>query len=259
MRLGVMQPYFFPHTAHFALIAHTDRWVVFDTTQYTPKRWMNRNRVLNGSTGLKAGAKLNDGESWSWLTVPVRHVHRSAPVSEVMTNDLAGAKRKILGQLAHYRRHAPFASTVVDLVGDVMTTTGDEPLVDLDTRGLSAVCSYLGLPFNWARLSKLDLSLPPVDHPGGWAPAISSATGADEYLNPIGGRHLFSTVEFCSAGVRLLFCDAQPMPYETGPYEPVPGLSIIDALMWCSPQQIVDNLASARIVLAPDTEVTAVA
>ena len=47
VKLGIMQPYFFPYLGHFALIAHTDAWVVFDITQYTPKTWMNRNRVLH--------------------------------------------------------------------------------------------------------------------------------------------------------------------------------------------------------------------
>lgn len=56
MRLGIMQPYFFPYPGHFALIAHVDQWLVFDITQYTPKTWMNRNRILHprggGTTSL---------------------------------------------------------------------------------------------------------------------------------------------------------------------------------------------------------------
>ena len=51
MRLGIMQPYFFPYPGHFALIASVDRWIVFDVTQYTPKTWMNRNRVLHPASG----------------------------------------------------------------------------------------------------------------------------------------------------------------------------------------------------------------
>ncbi len=54
-----MQPYFFPYLGHFALIAHTDAWVVFDISQYTPKTWMNRNRVLHPTDG------------WTYVTAPL--------------------------------------------------------------------------------------------------------------------------------------------------------------------------------------------
>ena len=51
MRIGIMQPYFFPYLGHFALIANVDAWIVFDVTQYTPKTWINRNRVLHPTSG----------------------------------------------------------------------------------------------------------------------------------------------------------------------------------------------------------------
>jgi len=51
MRLGIMQPYFFPYLGHFSLISSVDKWIVFDVTQYTPKTWMNRNRILHPKTG----------------------------------------------------------------------------------------------------------------------------------------------------------------------------------------------------------------
>ena len=30
MKIGIMQPYFFPYLGHFALIDAVDKWVVFD-------------------------------------------------------------------------------------------------------------------------------------------------------------------------------------------------------------------------------------
>ena len=54
MRLGMMQPYFFPYLGYYSLIAATDHWVVFDTAQYIRRGWVNRNRVLStGSDGWK--------------------------------------------------------------------------------------------------------------------------------------------------------------------------------------------------------------
>jgi hypothetical protein len=91
MRVGIMQPYFFPHLGHFALIDRSDTWVVFDVTQYTPKTWMNRNRVLH-----PAG-------SWNWVTVPLMNSSNSISIREARVLDGAGAYQSALGKLSHYR------------------------------------------------------------------------------------------------------------------------------------------------------------
>jgi hypothetical protein len=51
VKLAIMQPYFFPYLGHFALISQCEKWVVFDITQFTPKSWMSRNRVLHPKQG----------------------------------------------------------------------------------------------------------------------------------------------------------------------------------------------------------------
>jgi hypothetical protein len=43
MKLGIMQPYFFPYIGYWQLINYTDEWVFFDVVQYNKKSWMNRN------------------------------------------------------------------------------------------------------------------------------------------------------------------------------------------------------------------------
>ena len=60
MILGLMQPYFLPYLEHFRLLAACDRWVVFDTVGYRRKTRMNRNRIINRSTG------------WCYISVPVK-------------------------------------------------------------------------------------------------------------------------------------------------------------------------------------------
>ena len=50
-RVGIMQPYFFPYLGYFGLIAHSDRWIVFDPVQSIRRGWMNRNRVVQAGGG----------------------------------------------------------------------------------------------------------------------------------------------------------------------------------------------------------------
>ena len=46
MKIGIMQPYFFPYIGYFQLIQSVDIFVVYDNIKYTKKGWINRNRML---------------------------------------------------------------------------------------------------------------------------------------------------------------------------------------------------------------------
>ncbi|MDP9045501.1 MAG: WbqC family protein, partial [Pseudomonadota bacterium] len=213
MRLGVMQPYFFPYPGHFSLIAHTDAWVVFDITQYTPKTWMNRNRVLHPGGGP------------NWVSVPLANGSISIRTCEARVLDLAATRESVLGKLTHYRRKAPFYPAVEAIVRETFALpAGDDSLTRLNVRGLDAVCAYLGLPFKRSIASEMALDLPADLGPGDWALAICQGVGAKAYLNPIGGRDLFLPEKFARAGVGLHFLRAETFDYETGPYKGVPGL-----------------------------------
>lgn len=237
MKLGIMQPYFFPYLGHFALIASTDAWVVFDITQYTPKTWMNRNRVLHPKEG------------WNYVSVPLSNSSISIATSEARVLNVADTRRSVLGKLSHYRSKAPYYRAVEGLVQAAMADDTDDRLTHLNARGLRLVCEYLGLPFNYRICSELDLDLPEKLPPGGWAPAICSALGASGYVNPVGGRDLFDPADFTSRGISLEFLSFELGAYDTAPYQFEPGLSILDVLMWNSPQTVVDMLRVGTTLL----------
>lgn len=233
-----MQPYFFPYLAHFALIAHSDEWVVFDTSQYTPKTWINRNRVLH-----PAGGPM-------YVTVPLDHASQSLTINQVKVLDPVAARRSVLGKLAHYRRYAPFYGAVTDLVEEAFAEPGGDSLAQLNVAALRIVCRYLGVGFRWRTWSESGGDIPAPGYPGGWAPAIASALGAGEYLNPSGGRHLFKTEDFERSNVALKLLDMPVLEYETGPFAFEPNLSVLDVLMWVAPEHARAALGAARVTPA---------
>jgi hypothetical protein len=214
MRFGIMQPYFFPYLGHFALIANVDSWIVFDVTQYTPKSWISRNRVLHPTAGT------------NWINVP-------------LILDLDATAQSTLGKLTHYRRRAPFYGQVEELVKATFAACdGDDSLVNLNVNGLDMTCEYLGIPFQRQICSRLSLPLPTKMGPGDWAPEICRLVGATSYLNPIGGKALFHPRKFDDLGVSLAFLSMAEFRYDTKPFEFIPNLSIIDVLMWNSPETV---------------------
>ncbi len=236
MRIGIMQPYFFPYLGHFALISHVDQWFVFDITQYTPKTWMNRNRVLHPQVG------------WNYIGVPLVNSSISLRTHEASILDLGLAHKSVLGKISHYRKKAPYSKQVEALIDRSFSEVNDNSLVSLNVAGLKAICSYIGVPFSYKICSELNLDLPASLSAGLWAPTICRTIGAEEYLNPIAGRHLFDASIFEANNIRLKLLDYTTFRYTVGRFQFEPDLSIIDVLMWCSPEQTRQALFTNSIV-----------
>ena len=236
MRLGIMQPYFFPYLGHISLIAAVDEWVVFDITQYTPKTWMNRNRILHPKEG------------WQYVTVPLSNSSITIKTHEARILNLSEAKANIAGKLSHYKKKAPYFDAVNGLFNEVFDSATDDSLVHLNVLGLKAVCRYLDIPFNYRICSEMNLSFPESVGPGDWALEICSQLGAASYLNPAGGHDLFDAAAFERRGISLQFGQSNEFIYNTSPYQYEPGLSILDVLMW-NPPDVVAEEARNRLVI----------
>ena len=231
MKLGIMQPYFFPYLGYFELIQRTDHWVVFDTAQYIRHGWVNRNRILHPKSGCQ------------YISVPIKHCPRETPISQIEIADRQQLRPKILGQIEHYKKRAPFYQEATALVDQCLS--GDEVFLSrLNASILAQVCRHLEIPFHCRVFSEMQLPLGPVAGPGDWALRISEALGADEYVNPPGGVDFFDPQKFAKSGIRLTIQKLIDFPYECRGYEFVPHLSIIDVLMWNPRERIKDFLAT---------------
>jgi len=226
-----MQPYFFPHLGYFDLVRRADQWVVFDTPQYSRHGWVARNRILHPVSG------------WQYVVVPVRKHPLDTAIRDIRINEDTDWRGRITGQLQHYRKTAPFFALVTELVEACLATeTGS--LAKLNVACLRGTCEYLGLKFEPRLFSAMELDIAPVDGPGDWALRISEALGAEEYVNPPGGRDLFDPAAFEAAGIRLTICDKAAMEYDCPGYDYESSLSVIDVMMWNSPAAIRAYLES---------------
>lgn len=238
-----MQPYFFPYLGHFSLIAHCDMWVVFDITQFTPKTFITRNEILKG-----AGGRQRIGVDLSNSSIHIR-IKDATLLDPVKTRD------HVLGGLTHYKRRAPYYEKVRSLVWQIFESLeqSESPLslVQLNILALLGVCEYLALPFRYKRASQIDVTYSDQIGSGDWAPEIACHIGAKQYLNPIGGSHLFDPLKFHAKGVELQFLDYIPIQYSTPGYLFEPNLSILDVMMWLPCDEILDHLkSSCRLVNA---------
>jgi WbqC-like protein family len=220
MKLGIMQPYFFPYLGHFALIAAVDEWVVFDVTQYTRKSWINRNRILCAAGG------------WQYVSAPLANSSIHISIADAAIANPSKLEKYVLGKLSHYARGAPHYRTVCDIVRTAFARSTGSSLVSLNVSGLRTVCDYLGLEFRHRICSQLALECPEGLTAGQWAPWIAARLAADIYVNPVGGQVLFNPADFAASGIGLQFLDFRPLVYDTPGYTFEGNLSILDVLMW---------------------------
>ena len=168
---------------------------------------------------------------------------RDALISDVEAATDGAWKRRLLGQLTHYKKSAPHYASAVDTVEQVLDTD-ETSVAKVNGRCLKIVCERLGIGFEEEYFSEMGLELGTIEGPGDWAFEISRVLKADEYVNPPGGRDLFDPEKFAAAGIDLNIRTFPNMEYPTGRFGFEPGLSIIDVMMWNSMDDIKSYLDS---------------
>ena len=214
-KLGVMQPYFLPYIGYFQLIAAVDVFVVYDNIEYTKKGWINRNRMLrNGSDAVFSLPLKKDSDS---LCVFERR----------LSSDFK--REKLLAQFAGAYRKAPHYERTFELLNEVMLCPSSN-LFDYLWHSIACIHEHLGMDTKLLASSQvsIDHDLKSQDK----VVALCQELDAASYINPIGGKQLYSTPAFRAAGVELNFLRARAQEYRQFENRFIPWLSIVDVLMF---------------------------
>ena len=190
MKLGIMQPYFLPYIRYFSLIKHTDMFILLDEVQYIRHGWIERNRILKPT------------ESWQYIQIPLQKHLQKDLIKDIQINNEIDWEKKILSQVEHYKKKAPYYRHTVDLLKNIFSGKYST-IVELNNDGLHSVCDYLSIKMDIRIFSEMNLSIEPVLEPDDWALNISKALNADEYWNPFGGESIFCKEKYDKANIIL--------------------------------------------------------
>ena len=87
MKLGIMQPYFFPYIGYFQLINAVDEFLVYDNVNFIKKGWINRNNILiNGNSYL--------------INVPLKSKSSFVKIKDIEIDDSLKWRKKILSDIS---------------------------------------------------------------------------------------------------------------------------------------------------------------
>lgn len=229
MTLAIMQPYLFPYIGYFQLMHAADRFVVYDDVNYIKQGWVNRNRILVN------GAPLT-------FTLPLSEANPFATIDQISVHGKVYAhwRGKFMATLRQSYSRAPFREPVLALVERVLLP-GSPLLREVLLAGLQEVHQYIGATADLVPTSRtfanghLSASTRILD--------ICRQEGATAYVNAIGGKDLYNKEEFSHAGINLQFLRSRLPAYRQAKAPFVPGLSILDVMMWNPPGQIKKWLA----------------
>jgi hypothetical protein len=213
------------------LIKNTDHFILLDEVQFIRHGWIERNRML----------KEND--SWLYIQVPVKkNQGRSTLIKNIEVNNFLPWKEKIFSQIRHYKKIAPNFSGVFSLMQGIL----DEEykgITTLNKVALEGVCQHLGFFPKVSVFSQMGLEIENPEAPDEWALNICKALGnVTEYWNPPGGKSFFDQTKYEKEDIQLVFQKINLSSYDQKREEFIPGLSILDVLMFNSKEKVLEML-----------------
>ena len=247
MKLGIMQPYFFPYIGYFQLINAVDEFLVYDNVNFIKKGWINRNNILiNGNPHL--------------INVPLKSKSSFVKIKDIEIDDSLKWRKKVLSDLSVNYKRAKCFNEVYPIIEKTINFNTTK-ITEINFQSIKNVCDYLEINtklsndiFRFENLEEKlrapvidklmfpNINLNHYEHKVVRVLEICKIKNAKSYFNPIGGTELYSKDEFLMNDIDLKFIKAREITYPQFGNKFVPFLSIIDVLMFNSKDEIKNLL-----------------
>lgn len=234
MKLAIMQPYLFPYIGYFQLITAADKFVIYDDVQFIKEGWVHRNRLLVNKQSKQ-------------FTLPLKKDSHRAKIYQrhIAIDRWEKDAGKMLTMIQQSYGKAPYYKSVYPLVESCIHA-GSPLLIEFLLKALKFCCDYMGIATELVCSSSLDIA---TDYRGqDRIIAMCKELKADHYINAIGGRDLYSRGDFGREGINLSFIKPLEINYPQFGNEFIPWLSVIDVMMFNSPEQIRKFLSMYKLI-----------
>jgi hypothetical protein len=231
MRIAVMQPYIFPYMGYYQLVSAVDKFAVFDDVNFISRGWINRNRILvQGEPHL--------------FTIPLVKASRNKLIYETEIQNSSWPE-KLIEKLRYSYSKAPYYAETIPLISGIIC--GPSRTIDsMAFESIERIARYLDMQTEFIRSTRVYAN----SHLKGQERIIDICCRekATVYINPTGGRALYSGEAFSSRGISLCFIEMLKHEYKQFANKFHPDLSIIDVLMFCGSRGTKEIMERYRIV-----------
>jgi hypothetical protein len=226
MKLGIMQPYFFPYLGYWQLIHAVDKYVIYDDVNYIKGGWINRNNILINGESKRINLRL----------------YKSSPnklINEIAVLDNKIYFNKLVRTIESNYGKAPYFYDVFPVIERIIMQDESNLAKYLEYQ-IREVCNYLSISTEIIISSNIQKNneLKGQEKVIG----ICKVLGANEYINAIGGQNLYTYEDFATQGILLRFLETKKTNYTQFKNDFIPNLSIIDVMMFNEPSKINEML-----------------
>lgn len=230
MKLAVMQPYLFPYIGYYQLAHYSDTFIFYDDVNYIKGGYINRNRIQT-----KNGPQL--------FTIPVIGASSFKKINELhFQKDI----RKTLESISQAYSKAPYFSSVFPIIENILTTD-NRNIANITSLSIIKVFEYLSLSFNYEFSSTINYIR--TNNAQEKIYNLCEIHNAKKYINAIGGMQLYNKDEFKKRNIELGFIESSITNYpQINSSTFIGNLSMIDILMNCSKDEIINQLNNFKII-----------
>ena len=203
MRVGIMQPYFFPYMGYWQLLKAVDVFIVYDDVNYISRGYINRNYITINNRLQR-------------ITLNIQKASINKHINQLRISD---NKSDIFKTITHTYKNYPQYQNVIDMLRDIIYYK-ENNLAEYLTYQIFKISEYLNAGVSIVRSSDLqnDKSLAGQNK----IIDICKYQNCTEYINVPGGIKLYDKSVFHKNSIRLTFIK---------PDTNIPYVSIIDLLM----------------------------
>lgn len=228
-KLAIMQPYLFPYIGYFQLLDAVNDYVIYDDVQFIKGGWINRNNLLIG-------------KQKTLFTISLKDASANKLIYEI---DIKDDFVKFLKTVEMAYSKAPYRDQVIDLLKKICAYN-DKNLARFTGNSICLIADYLSIDTNMIYSSSLskDTALKAQEK----VIAICKELECNTYINAIGGQDLYNKMEFEKNDLNLFFLRPKVESYTQFSNEFMSNLSVIDVMMFNSPDTINKMLQNYELI-----------
>ena len=219
MKIGIMQPYLFPYIGYWQLIKAVDTYVVYDDAAYIKGGWINRNNYLF----------INDKKLF---TIQIKGASSYKLIKDI---EIIDSFSNFIKMLKNNYSKAPYFLKTMELINKIISFDKCN-LALFISNSIQVILDYLNINVDVILSSSVNKN----DALKGKDKVIDicKVLNASDYYNAIGGMELYNKQEFLQNNIKLFFLKTNITWYKQFNNDFIPGLSIIDIMMFNSIKEI---------------------
>lgn len=232
MKIGIMQPYFFPYIGYLQLINAVDKYVIYDDVNFKKGGWINRNRIL-----INGEAKF--------INLKMKEASQNKLINEIEAANDKVHNGKLLMTIEKCYKKTPHFNEVFPIIQEIINYDEKNLAKNLEY-SIRRICKYLSISTeimcssNMSKNNDLKAQDKIIE--------ICRVLGGSEYYNAIGGRDLYSRENFLENGIELKFLNTDPIEYKQFNNDFTNNLSIIDVMMFNSKEDVKEKLTKFKLL-----------